>query len=177
VYNPFFLAGIETMAYELWEQLGRRAPAALVLPVGNGTLFLGIHRGFQRLHQAGLIDCQPRLFAVQAAACAPVYKAWREGQDKVDAVEAGPTAARGIAVGQPARGTQILAAVRATDGAAVRVAEDAIEQARNQLACSGFYVEETAAVSMAAVIALRGQLSALAAVPVVVPLTGHGLKT
>ncbi len=177
IYNPFFLAGTETLAYELWEQLGHRAPAALVLPVGNGTLLLGAYRGFRRLYQAGLIARLPRLFAIQAEACAPIHRAFHNGQDVVGPVVPAPTAARAIAINQPARGGQILAAVRATEGTVLTVAEEEIERTRNQLAHQGFYVEETAAVAVAALTDLPEILPLSASEPVVVPLTGHGLKT
>jgi threonine synthase len=174
VYNPFFLAGIETLAYELWEQLGYVAPDALVLPVGNGTLLLGAYRGFRRLQQAGLIDRLPRLLAVQAAACAPIYQAYCEERKTVEPLAPGPTVATGIAIGQPARGAQILAAVRKTGGTIVNVTEQQIEQARNQLARQGFYVEGTSAVAVAAVTELSQTPNSA---PLVVLLTGHGLKT
>jgi threonine synthase len=174
VYSPYFLAGTETMAYELWEQLDHRAPAAMVLPVGNGTLFLGAYRGFRRLHQAGLVAHLPRLFAVQASACAPIYQAFVAGQEVVEPVAPQPTAATGIAIGQPVRGAQILAAVRATGGAVVTVTEEEIGQARNRLALQGFYVEATSATAVAALDRLRDTLAGVESV--VVPLTGHGLK-
>lgn len=177
VYSPFFLAGVETVAYELWEQLGHRAPGALILPVGNGTLLLGAYRGFQRLHQAGLIERLPQLHAVQAAACAPVYKAYRNGREAVEPVAPCQTAASGIAIGQPVRGGQILAAVRTTGGAVLSVAEDQIQQARNQLARQGFYVEDTSAVAIAALTELLETPEAAGSGPLVVLLTGHGLKT
>ena len=177
VYNPFFLAGVETMAYELWEQLGHRAPGALVLPVGNGTLLLGAYRGFQRLRQAGLIERLPQLHAVQAAACAPLYQAFRDGREAVEPIAPCRTAATGIAIGQPARGGEILAAVRATDGAVLSVTEDQIQQARNELARQGFYVENTSAVAVAGLADLSEKPEAAGSGPLVVSLTGHGLKT
>ncbi len=177
VYSPFFLAGIETVAYELWEQLGRRAPGALVLPVGNGTLLLGVYEGYRRLHKAGAIDRLPRLFAVQAAACAPVYQAFQAGQEKVEPIVPAPTVASGIAISQPARGAQILAAVRATDGGVLSVPEGEFGHTRNQLSRQGFYVEETAAVAVAALGTLSEMPRAAADGPVVVLISGHGLKT
>jgi threonine synthase len=177
VYNPFFLAGTETLAYELWEQFSHRAPGVLVVPVGNGTLLLGAYRGFRRLHQAGLIAWLPRLLAVQAKACAPIYQAYRDGRDVVGPVAPTPTAARGIAIKQPARSEQILAAIRATKGAVLTVAEEEIERTRNQLARQGFYVEETGAVAVAALTDLQKMLPVTTGDPVAVPLTGHGLKT
>jgi threonine synthase len=175
VYSPFFLAGTETMAYEVWEQLDRRAPEVVVLPVGNGTLFLGAYRGFQRLQQAGLISHLPRMYAVQAAAIAPIYQAFVAGRDAVEPVDGEPTVASGIAIGHPARGVDILAAVRATGGAVLSVTEAEIEEAYRQLCRQGLYVEQTSAVAVAA-------LAHLADGPgkdglAVVPLTGHGLKT
>lgn len=177
VYNPYFLAGTETLAYELWEQLERCAPAALVLPVGNGTLLLGAYRGFLRLQQAGLIDGLPRLFAVQADACAPIHKAFVRGLEDVEPTVPAPTVATGISISQPARGAQILAAVRATKGSVVTVTEEEIAEVRDQLAQQGFYVEATSAAAVAAVETLEDLLPTQGEGAVVVPLTGHGLKT
>jgi threonine synthase len=85
-----------------------------------------------------------------------------------------PTAATAIAISQPARGAQILAAVRATGGTVLSITEPEIEAARNHLARLGFYVESTAAVPVAA---LSNLPQAQAGGPLVVLLTGHGLKT
>ena len=143
--------------------------------MGNGTLLLGIYRGFQRLHEAGLIADQPRLFAVQATACEPIYQAFRNGRDAIEPVSTAPTVASGIAIGQPVRAGQILAAIRATDGAVFSVTEEQILKACNQLARCGFYAEETSAAPMAAL----GELGSALSVGelIVAPLTGHGLKT
>jgi threonine synthase len=147
----------------------------LIVPTGNGTLFLGIYRGFRRLLEAGLIASMPRLFAVQAAACAPIYQAFLDGAATPEIVAPTPTTASGIAIGKPVRGSQILAAVRATDGAIVAVTEEEIEAAYDRLAQQGFFVERTSATAIAAVRALHDTLPAEG--PVIVPLTGHGLKT
>lgn len=177
VYNPFFLAGIQTIAYELWEQLGRRTPTAVVLPVGNGTLLLGVYQGFRRLLQAGLIDSLPRIFAIQAAACAPIYRAFREGSTSVKTVPCETSVAGGITIAQPVRGQQILEAVRATEGTILAASEESILHARNQLARQGFYVEETAAAAAAVLGQVTNLLPAAASEFCVVLLTGHGLKT
>lgn len=177
VYSPFFLAGTETLAYELWEQLGQCAPSAVLLPLGNGTLLLGIYHGFRRLYEAGLTTRLPRLLAVQAEACAPIFQAFVEGRESIATRESAPTIARSIAIPYPARGSQVLAAVRATGGVIASVSEGQILAAYHQLAHLGFYVEETAAVSLAALSDLWDFLNDLTKEPIVVPLTGHGLKT
>jgi len=175
VHSPFFLAGVETLAYELWEQLGRRAPGALVLPVGNGTLLLGLYHGFRRIQQAGLVDGLPRLLAVQASACAPLYQEFHGQDGGVKMAECPPSVATGIAIAQPQRGRQILDAVRATDGTVLQVTEEAIVAARNGLAQQGFYVEETAAAAASVLESVAELLPATDSCVVV--LTGHGLKT
>jgi len=173
VYSAFFLAGVETTAFELWEQMDRCAPGAVVLPVGNGSLLLGLFRGYQRLLRAGMVERLPCFYAVQAQACAPLFRAFTLGR-RVESVRAEETVATGIAVGQPARGAQILEAVHATGGEIVAVTEAEIRQAHRDLARLGVYVEPTSAAAAAAVARLRDRLRSESTV--VMPLTGHGLK-
>lgn len=177
VYHPFFLQGTKTYAYELWEQLGGRLPRTLVLPVGNGTLVLGAHLGCRDLLARGLIERLPRIVAVQAAACAPLAEAFTQNAEvpaDLDATE--PTAAEGIAIATPARGAQILAAVRETGGTFVAVPEASITAAHAGLAREGLYVEPTSAVCWAA---LEGGLVKDTEDPedIVVPMCGSGLKS
>jgi threonine synthase len=70
-YNPFTLEGLKTIAYEMWEQLGGRAPDNVILPVGQGTLLLGAYRGFKDLLTAGLIEAAPPLRNPGRALCPP----------------------------------------------------------------------------------------------------------
>jgi threonine synthase len=117
----------------------------------------------------------PRLFAVQAATCAPVYQAFRSGAETIAPIAPETTRAGSIAISQPVRVKQILKAIQATDGDVIIVTEEEMVQAHSQLAHRGFYVEETSATAIAAVTALRERLPSESSI--VVPLTGHGLKT
>ncbi|WP_369020284.1 threonine synthase [Streptomyces californicus] len=81
VFNPYFLHGTKTYAYELWEDLGGRLPEALAVPVGNGTLLLGVALAVAELDALGLITARPRLIAVQAEAVSPLAAAFRAGAD------------------------------------------------------------------------------------------------
>jgi threonine synthase len=190
VYDPMFLQGTKTFAYECWEQLGR-APDAVVVPVGNGTLALGAFRGFRELLAGGLVDRMPRLIAVQSERCAPLAAAWASGEAVPAKVPPAPaTVAEGIAIRTPARGAQVLAAVRSTRGCVLSVPEAAIAPAQADLGRRGLLVEPTAAVAWAAAL-LLSRHPAMAAVAVdrsgwrdagvsgtmVVPLCGSGLKT
>ncbi|WP_371822376.1 threonine synthase [Streptomyces sp. M54] len=89
VFNPYFLHGTKTYAYELWEDLGGRLPEALAVPVGNGTLLLGVALAVAELDALGLITARPRLIAVQAEAVSPLAAAFRAGADDLLPVGAG----------------------------------------------------------------------------------------
>jgi threonine synthase len=174
-YNPFSLEGLKTFAYEVWEELGGRAPHNLVFPVGHGTLLLGAYRGFRDLRAAGLIERLPRLFAVQARACAPLYRAYRQGLETPLPTHEGGTIAEGIRIARPVRGEQILRAIRETEGAVLAVDEGEIQWARQHLVRLGLYIEPTSAVALAG---LRKLDKAIAPDEItVVPLTGSGLKS
>ncbi|MFF4209924.1 pyridoxal-phosphate dependent enzyme [Streptomyces sp. NPDC001796] len=173
VFNPYFLHGTKTYVHELWEDLGGRLPDVLVLPVGNGTLLLGASLAIAELYGAGLLDRRPVLYAVQAAAVAPLARAWEEGaEDLVDVTPAGRTWAEGIAIPRPPRARQILRAVRDSGGTFLTVTEDQIRRAQLDLASRGLYVESTGVACWAAV--REGGLGSRSAV---VPLCGAGLKT
>lgn len=171
-WSPFFVAGQMTTAWEIWEQMG--APDAVVCPVGHGGLFTGLARGFAALQAAHQIPCMPRLYAVQAAACDPVVRAWEAGADAVTPVAQGATIADGIVITQPVHGDEIVRWVRATGGAALRVDDAAIAAARAGLAGSGLLVEPTSAAVVAALGAVRAHLGAGGRIAL--PLTGSGLK-
>jgi threonine synthase len=190
IYDPLFLQGTKTFAFEIIEQLPG-VPDAVVVPVGNGTLLLGAARGFRELRAAGAIDRTPGLIAVQSERCAPLALAWERGESAPVSVQAGPTLAEGIAIPRPARGAQILAAVADTGGCVVSVPESTIQPAQRALALNGLLVEPTAAVTWAAALLARGDSAidggprvgaawerarALAAGSMVVPLCGSGLK-
>jgi threonine synthase len=190
VYDPYFLQGTKTLAFELWEQRGR-APDAVVVPVGNGTLLLGAWRGFCELQRAGLIERPPALVAVQSERCAPLARAWAIGSAEPVGVEAATTLAEGIAIPHPARGAQILAAVADSGGCVVSVPEAAIAPAQADLGRRGLFVEPTAAITWAAALLIRRHPAlgavgaddrgwesarAVATGSVVVPLCGSGLK-
>jgi threonine synthase len=170
VWNPWFLEGTKAYVHELHAQLGGRLPDALVLPVGNGTLVLGALRGARELLAAGQIDALPRLIAVQAAASAPIAKAFAAGASAVAAVTNEGTVAEGIAIAAPPRGSQILAAVRETCGDVVTVTDEEVLAAQDALARQGLYVEPTAAVPAAAVRQVDDGAT------VAIPLSGAGLK-
>jgi threonine synthase len=175
--NPFFNEGLKTFAFEVWEQMGWDIPDAVVTTIGGGGLLLGSYLGFKQLMTSGEISRLPRIFGVQAEACAPVYQAFVEGKNKTSRVEKKPTIAEGISIVNPVRGAEILAAVRETGGTVEAVSEEEIRGTVKELALKGLYVEPTSAAAPAALEKLiaKGHLSPKERV--IIALTGSGLKT
>lgn len=173
-WNPYFVLGQQTAAWETWEQLGRRAPDAVVTPVGHGGLFLGFYRGFRALRAAGLIDKLPRMIAVQSDGVDPIVRAWKAEAQQPARVTPAPSVADGILVDQPVRGAQILQALYATDGCALRVNSEAILRAQRAMRAAGFMIETTSAVTSAALPQIRERIGEAA--ELVLAFTGSGLK-
>jgi len=175
--SPYFLAGLATLACEVFEDLGGRAPDHVVAPVGGGGIYLGLAHGFSRLHGLGWIPGVPRVHAAQPAACAPVVRALTDGSE--EPLEARPksTVAEGARIPRPERGREVLTTLRAVRGDAVAVGEPEILASQATLACDeGLYVEPTSAVAVAALPLLIARGTIRPGDEVVVPLTASGLK-
>ena len=172
-WNPFFLHGTKTFAFEIWEQMGWKAPHVIVLPVGHGTLFLGTYLGFKELKEAGMVKRIPRLVAVQSASCAPLYQAFKRGWNEARPIEKRETMAEGIAIAEPIRGRQILEAIRETDGEVLTVTEKEIGVAMTEMGIKGHFIEPTSAATIAG---LKKYLKHIKKEIVVSTLTGMGLK-
>ncbi len=175
-WHPYFIEGTQTLAFELWEQLGFRLPDNILVPTGYGSNILGLERGFDALERAGEISARPRLFAVQAANCAAFAAAWNAGADKVVPFPASTTIADGIATIRPVRPAAVLRALHGSNGGVVAVGEEEIAPATRALGKRGLFVEPTAATAGAALTRLLRDRVITADETTVAVLTGHGLK-
>ncbi len=177
LWNPLFVFGLKTLAYEMAEQLDWHAPAAILCPVGAGSILLGLYAGFCDLIAAGAVTSMPRLIAVQAQNVSPLYSAWStQAKEVAPARDPLPTIAEGIALPQPVRGRQLLTALRQSQGAVITVEEAAIEEGVRAFGRGGFCVEPTSAVVWQGAKDYRSK-SGDAAQQVVAILSGHGLKS
>ena len=175
-WHPFFLEGVKTLAYELWEDLGFRAPDAIVMPVGAGSLLLGCHFGFRELLRAGQISRLPRLYAAQPLNCSPVEASFAAGVEQPVDRDVSKTIAEGTAIRRPLRLRELLRALRETGGGAVAAPEAEIVAALRRLAADGLFVEPTSATAAAALERLAASGAIAAHETTVVVLSGSGLK-
>lgn len=174
--NPLTLEAKKTVAFEIWEQLGRRVPDAVLVPVGDGPTLSAMVKGFRELKACGVSDRLPRVVAVQAVGCQPLKKAWDTG-DPVQSVQP-ETIADGIAVGAPVSAALVLRDVRESGGGFVAVSDESMLEAIQTLAAtSGILAEPAGAAGVA------GLQPALAAglvergETIVAHVTGTGLKS
>ncbi|HAY98197.1 pyridoxal-5'-phosphate-dependent protein subunit beta [Mesotoga sp. SC_NapDC2] len=175
VYNPFFLHGTKTFAFEVCEQLGWKSPDAVVVPVGNGTLLLGVAIGFDELRSEGVVNRVPKIIAVQSKNCSPLLQAFNKKSDLPLPLKIEKTIAEGIAIERPVRGAQILKAVTRSNGTFIGVAEDEIVEAGIEMAGRGFFIEPTAAATIAG---LKKYVTSSSSHDLIVSVfSGHGLKT
>lgn len=178
-WQPLFVEGVKTIAYELWEQHDFGVPDAVVTPLGGGALTLGLYRGFKELLRAGATRKLPRIYACQAANVAPLHRAFVSGDSDADvpgSEEAKPTVAEGVAVAQPVRVREVIKALRDCGGRTVAVPETDIVSALCELVRSGLYVEPTSGVAPAAARTLFEEGELGPDERVVCVLTGTGLK-
>jgi threonine synthase len=171
-WHPFFLQGTKTLAYELWEDLGFRAPDHVIIPCGAGSNVLGCWIGFSELFRAGQIERLPKLWAAQPANCGPIAAAALG----VDPGPVRPTIAEGTAIAAPIRLPEVLDALSTSGGGGVLISEAEIAAAVLDLARVGIYVEPTSAQAASA----HTKLLACGAIGpgevTVLVLTGTGLK-
>jgi threonine synthase len=176
--RSYYAEGAKTMGFEIVEQLGWRYPQHLISPVAGGTLLPRIVRGLRELRQIGLVSGElPRVYAAQAAGCAPVVHALETGRDHPEPVRPN-TIAKSIAIGNPADGYQVIESVKATGGAGVAVTDAEIVDAIRLLAeTEGIFTEPAGGTTLAGAIDLikRGVIPRDESI--VVCVTGNGYKT
>ncbi len=133
--EPYRIEGKKTMGLELAEQLGWDVPDVIFYPTGGGTGLIGMWKAFDELEKIGFIGSKrPRMVAVQAEGCAPIVKAWQDGENHAPLWENAHTYAAGIRVPIAIGDFIILDAVRKSDGFAIAVGDKAIAEAVSDMA-------------------------------------------
>jgi threonine synthase len=177
--RPFYAEGSKTLAYEIAEGLGWRAPDVIVGPVASGAMFTRIARGFEELAELGLIERRAiRFVGGQAAGCAPVATAFERGTDVIEPVRSPDTIVRSLAIGNPADGGYAVE-LAMTSGGSIEAIDDATTASaiRDVARSEGIYPETAGGVTLAAVAAARRRGLITPQDEVVALLTGNGLKT
>ncbi len=120
--EPFRVEGKKTMGYELVEQLCWQYPDAVFYPTGGGVGLIGMWKAFDEMEQLGWVEPgskRPKMYALQAAGCAPVARAFDAGAPASEFFQNAATFAAGLRVPKPYGDSIILDIVRASGGKAL----------------------------------------------------------
>jgi threonine synthase len=180
--NPYTREGKKTAAFEICEQLGQeaeghmRAPDVLIVPVGDGNIISGLHKGLKDLHAVGWIDRLPRIIGVTATLAPSLYRAWQQGGEHLESAPSS-TIASGISVELPRDGVMALRAVRETGGMLIEATDEEMLGAMKVLAHeAGVFTEPASAAAYVGLSKARRMGAIRAEEEVVLQLTGSGLK-
>jgi threonine synthase len=188
-YNPFTAEGKKTAALEIWEwwesthqkwheEVGMdvdHAPLTVFVPVGDGNIISGIHKGFKDLYQLGWLPRIPRIIGVQAEGSAAISNAFHESTETITPVSA-KTIADSISVDLPRDGVRAVRAAKETGGTYVNVSDKEILKAIAELGKLGIFAEPAGAAAYAGLVKAAG-LGLVGGEDLILVLnTGSGLK-
>jgi threonine synthase len=150
-YNPMTIEGKKSISIELFEQMGRKTPDVVYVPVGDGCIYAGVFKGFYDLKEAGIIEKMPHIVCVQSKQSNAISKAWETGN--FDCIKEATTRADSISVESPANGRMAVRYINECDGWATQVDDSEILQAQLELTReAGIFVEPAAACAWAGVV-------------------------
>jgi len=176
--RPYYVEGSKTLAFEVCEQLGWRAPDNIIVPVASGALLCAIWRGLNQFKELGLIDDKEiRVTGVQPSGCSPIVNAFKSNALDVRPIEHPCTIAKSLAIGDPGDGTDALKVIRESGGVAESASDKEMLEAIQLLAkTEGIFAEPAGSVTIAVLRKLveLGEISSDE--EVVCCVTGSGFK-
>lgn len=184
--NPYTREGKKTAGFEIAEQLARsstdksgrcfRAPDVVIVPLGDGNILSGVHKGFRELQQIGWIERMPRVIGVTAERAPSVARAFQKGVETFEEIPS-TTIASGISVDTPCDGVAALRAIRTSGGTIIEASDEDMLAAMSTLASqAGVFVEPACAAAYVGLAAARRANLVRSADEVVLQLTGSGFK-
>ena len=176
--RPYYAEGSKSLAFEIAEQFGWRAPDHVIVPIASGSLLTKIRRGLDELVKVGLLEGhETRISGAQAEGCSPVATAFKAGEEHVRPVKPN-TIAKSLAIGNPADGYYAIKATRESGGVMESVTDDEIIEGITLLArTEGIFTETAGGVTIATLRKLAERGEVRPDERTVALITGDGLKT
>lgn len=176
--EPYRVEGKKTMGYEIAEQMDWTLPDVILYPTGGGTGLIGMWKAFDEMEQMGLIGGKrPRMVSVQSIGCAPIVKAFHDGERFADEFPNAATVASGLRVPKAVGDFLILDALHASGGTAVAVSDhDLVEAVKEMGAATGIFPAPEGAACLPALRNLIEQGMVSEGEKVVIFNTGSGIK-
>jgi|SRR5213080_1134911 len=176
--EPYRVEGKKTLGYELAEQLDWRLPDVILYPTGGGTGLIGMWKAFDEMEELGWIGKKrPRMFSVQATGCAPIVRAFENGDSTAAEFPGAHTCASGLRVPKAIGDFLILNILRQSNGGAVAVDDEEMIRVTRKVGLSeGLFVSPEGAACFAALKSLGSAGKIASDECVVVFNTGAGIK-
>jgi threonine synthase len=176
--EPYRVEGKKTMGYEVAEQLSWKLPQGIIYPTGGGVGLLGMWKAFDEMEYLGFIGSErPNMISVQSAGCAPIVKAWDEGQAVAEMWPHASTLASGLRVPKPYGDYLILDILKKSGGLALAATDSEILDAtRHWAKVEGVFAAPEGAACLVAYQKLLASEFFTADDTVVLFNTGSGLK-
>lgn len=178
--RPYYVEGSKTLAFEVAEQLDWQVPDHLIIPVGSGAMLNAICKGFEELHEIGLIDdvSNLKVTAAQPHGCAPIVDAFKNKTGEIVPVERPDTIAKSLAIGDPGDGVYVLRRLKQYGGIAEEANDNEIVEGILTLSrTEGIFTEPAGGVSIAVLKKLVDDGFIERNEKVVCYVTGNGLKS
>ncbi len=178
--RPYYVEGSKTLAFEVAEQLNWQVPDHLIIPVGSGAMLNAICKGFEELHEIGLIGdvSNLKVTAAQPHGCAPIVDAFKNNSSEIIPVERPDTIAKSLAIGDPGDGIYVLRRLKQYGGLAEEATDSEIIDGIMTLArTEGIFTEPAGGVSIAVLKKLVDDGFIEKNEKVVCYVTGNGLKS
>lgn len=176
--EPYRIEGKKTMGYELFEQLNGELPDVILYPTGGGTGLIGMWKAFDEMEQLGWIGTKrPRMISVQSSGCAPIVRAFEQGENFAAPWANASTLASGLRVPRAIGDFLILDAIRKSGGVAIAVTDEAIHDAWGEFSeYTGVFAAPEGAATLAALHELINKGLVARDERIVLFNTGTGLK-
>ena len=176
--EPYRAEGKKTMGYELAEQFDWKLPDVILYPTGGGTGLIGMWKAFDEMEKMGWIDSKrPRMVTVQSIGCAPIVKAFHDGERFADEFPNAHTVASGLRVPKAVGDFLILDALRESGGTAIAVSDEELVKAVKEIgAAEGIFCAPEGAACLPALREMIEQSLVKENETVVIFNTGAGVK-
>lgn len=171
--NCFREEGSKKISYEIWEKIN--IPDVVIIPIGNGTLFSAIYKGFEELKKIGLTNKIPWLVGVQIKNASPISTAIKKNKDYAILNTAPESIAEGIIARESYDAPKVINIIKNKHGEIMEITEkETILALKNIIKKESLTPEPTSAVVYAAL--NKFKITNKKKLKIVCVQTGNGMK-
>ena len=174
--NSLRIEGQKTVAMEIVQQFGWEAPDVVVIPGGNLGNVSALGKGFLLMERVGILKKRPRIVCAQAEKANPLYRHYKAGYENYGPIQADPTYASAIQIGDPVSIEKAVSILKEFNGVVEQATEQELVDACARGDKTGMYTCPHTGVALAALFKLIQRGEVKSSDKVVVVSTAHGLK-